>query len=256
MEYQRKYNKQKITITVLVSVAVIAITLLVSFWIGPSMVSSTPETTLPPDTTLAPIEGELIINDDVLEAAIKKQLSITGELTKQDVEALEVLDYDEAVITDLTGLEYAIHLKELRIKVDVTSIAPIMSLHIQKLTLISDVSVQPLLEDIKEMHYIKYLDLSDCGISALGYISELPSLETLILDNNRISGLKYIAQVKTLATLSVKNCGLKDISELADNNYIQNLYIDDNLIEDISALNSMRALKNASYEGNPINEEK
>lgn len=254
MEYQRKYNKQKILITVLISVVVIAITLLFSFLIGPSMVSSTPQTTLPPETTLSPLDGELIINDSVLEEAIKKQLSITRALTKQDVESLEVLDYDEKAITDLTGLEYAISLKELRIKINVTSVEPIKALHIQKLTFISDVSVQPLLEDIKEMSYIKYLDLSDCGISAIGYISELPSLETLILDNNRISGLKYIAQVKTLASLSLKNCGIKDISALADNISIQSLYIDNNLITDISALDSMRSLKDVSYAGNPLEE--
>lgn len=256
MEYQRKYNKQKAIFTVIITVVLLAVVLLVSFWIGPSMVSSNPVKTPPPDVTPTPVAGELVIKDPVLEEAIKKQLSVTGELTKEDVESMEKLDYDEKTITDLTGLQYAVHLKELRIKLDVTSIEPIKNLHIEKLTFISDVSVQPLLVSMKEMSYIKYLDLSDCGVSSIGYISELRMLETLILDNNRISGLKYTSEMHNLTTLSLRNCGLKNISAFAENKYIKSLYIDDNNIKDISVLETMRSLKDVSYSGNPIEDKK
>ena len=252
MEYERKYNRQKAIFAGSVSVVLIAIVLVVSFWIGPSMISEKPEKTLPPETTLPPVEGNLVILDEHLINAIKKQLNITGEIQKSDMESLEVLDYDAETITDLAGLEFAINLKELRLKIDITTIEPIKNLHINKLTFISDVSVQPLLDEIKEMKYLRYLDLSDCGISAVGYISELPMLETLILDNNRISGLHYLSQMNTLAVLSLKNCGIKSITGLTNNVSIRSLYIDNNLIEDISVIETMPSLVDVTYEGNPI----
>ena len=252
MEYERKYNRQKAIFAGSISVVLIAIVLVVSFWIGPSMITDNPEKTLPPDTTLPPVEGDLSIFDEHLVNAIKKQLNITGDIQKSDMERLEVLDYDEETITNLAGLEFAINLKELRLKIDVTTIEPIKELHINKLTFISDISVQSLLDEIKEMKYLRYLDLSDCGISAVGYISELPMLETLILDNNRISGLHYLSQMNTLAVLSLKNCGIKSITGLTNNVSIRSLYIDNNLIEDISVIETMPSLVDVTYEGNPI----
>ena len=72
MEYQRKYNKQKAIFAVSISAALLCIVLVVSFLVGPSMISDKPETTLPPETTLAPLDGDLVINDECLITAIKK----------------------------------------------------------------------------------------------------------------------------------------------------------------------------------------
>lgn len=251
MEYQRKYQKKKTVFALSISFALIVIVLVLSFIFGSSMVSTPQNPTAPPDSTLSPVEGELTIYDETLITAIKKQLSIEGEITKEHMERLEVLDYDEGVIEDLRGLQFAVNLKELRIKVNVLTLEPILNLHINKLQLISDVSVQPLLHEINRMSYLSYLDLSDCGISSVGYLSELPVLETLILDNNRISGLNYLNQMRTLSTLSLKNCGIKNISAFTDNKTIRNFYIDNNLIEDISVLDTMLLLQDCTYEGNP-----
>lgn len=256
MEYQKKQERQKILVALPIIAAIIIIVVVLCILVAPSLIS-TPATPTPFNTaTLTPIDGDPQFNDIVLENAIKKQLGIEHSPTKEEIESLTVLDYTEETVTDLTGLEFAINLKELRLKIELITIEPISKLQISKLTFLSDVSVQPLVEEISKISYINYLDLSDCGISIIGYLSELPNLETLILDNNRISDLKYIPSIKTLSTLSVKNCNLKSIRELADSKMLRNLYVDNNRIEDITVKHYLPSLVEFTYEGNPIKDDK
>lgn len=245
MEYQKKFNRQKVSITGIVALVVIGVSVLIGFLVGPGMVTDVNATpTLPPKETLAPLEGELVIEDTALINAIKNQLNIEGDITKEDMHRLEVLDYTDETVTNLLGLQHAINLREIRLKIDLTaeSFEYIKGLNIEKITFVSDVSVQPLLEHIKEFKYLTHLDLTDCGISALGYLSELPMLETLILDNNRPANLEYVAGLKMLSTLSMRNCNLKDISVFENNKTLKYLHIEGNKIENFDVLETM-ALK-------------
>lgn len=252
MEYQKKQERQKIMIALPTIAAIIVIILALSFLIGPSIVSKKPDVTPPPLETLKPIDGEPKIYDTVLENAVKKQLGIDHAPTKSDMESLEKIDYTEETVTNLSGLEYAINLREIRLKIDLQSLDPIKNLQITKLTFLSDVSVQPLMEDISKLVHLQYIDLTDCGISIIGHLSEIVGLETLILDDNRISDLKYVPEMKILSTLSIKNCNIKDINVLVGCKMLKNLYVDNNKIEDISPADYIYSLENFTYEGNPV----
>lgn len=254
MKYEKKYQNQKVILTVSITVVLLFVVLSIGYVLSTSMVS-TPEQTPPPSITPTPLVGNPKFEDINLENAIKKQLETDNTLTGADMEKLTYLDCTETVITDLGGLEYAINLKELKLKIDAVTIEPILELQIEKLTLLSDVSVQPLLDEICELQYLKYLDLTNCGISIVGYLSELPVIETLILDDNRVSDLKNFVQMKSLRTLSLKNCNIKNIYGLYNCTTIEKLCIDNNRIEDISVLESMKGLKECTYEGNPIKTE-
>ncbi len=254
MEYKKLEQKQKTVFAAALAAAVVILGLAVSFLLSSSIVSGPNDTTptKPPVETLNPLESELVFEDEALIRAIQKQLGTTDVLTKEQVQSLTVLDYTQEVITSLKGLEHAISLKELKLKVNVTTIYPITYLNLTKLTLVSDVSVQPLIDEMGDLKHVTWLDLSDCGISALGYLSEMPSLETLILDNNRVTGLAYLNEMPFLTTVSLKNNNITDISVFKSNLTIKNLYIDNNLITDISPLEHMEALENCTYENNPI----
>lgn len=252
MKYEKKYQNQKVILTVSVTVVLLLVVLLAGWGLSSSMVSSTPTQTPPPSVTPTPIAGDPVFVDDNLENAVKNALGIDHAPTGKDMEMLKSLDYTDNAVTDFDGLEYAINLKELRLKIDVVTLEPILELQIEKLTFVSDVSVQPLLDEICEMKYLKYVDLTDCGISIIGYLSELPLVETLILDNNRISDLKNFQSMKSLRTLSLKNCNINDISGFYNFTTLERLYIDNNKIESIVILDTMLGLKECTYAGNPI----
>lgn len=254
MKYEKKYQNQKTILTVSITVVLLLIVLSVGYALSSSMVS-TPTQTPPPSVTPTPLEGDPAFADKGLENAIKKQLGVEGDLTGEDMERLTSLDYTETTVTDVYGLEYAVNLKELRIKIDVITLDPILDLQIEKLTFVSDVSVQPLLDEICEMKYIKYIDLTNCGISVIGYLSELPMVETMILDDNRISDLKNFQSIRSLRTLSLKNCNINSIVDFYNFVTLEKLYLDNNNISNIAVLESMIGLKKCTYDGNPIKTE-
>lgn len=255
MKYEKKYQNQKVILTVSVTVVLLFVVLSIGYVLSTSMVS-TPEQTPPPSIIPTPMVGNPEFGNLDLENAVKEALGINHSPTGADMENLVSLEYTENTITDVSGLEYAINLKELKLKIDVVTIEPLLDLQIEKLTLVSDVSVQPLLDEICKMQYLKYIDLTNCGISIIGYLSELPVIETLILDDNRISDLKNFQNLKTLRTLSLKNCNINDISGFYAFATLETLHIDNNKIEDISVLETMTGLRECTYDGNPIKSEK
>ena len=256
MKYEKKRQNEKTILTISVTVVLLVVVLSVGFILGPSMISSTdPQTTPPPSVTPTPLVGQPKFYDDALLRVVQDALGIDTVPTAEQMQTLEVLDCGDVEINELVGLEYAINLKELKIKIGAVSIDPILDLQIEKLKIMSDVSVQPLLDDIRYMSYVKYLDLTDCGISIVGYLSEMPLLETLILDDNRISDLSNITRISTLKTLSLKNCNINDITDFFNFITLERLYIDNNRIENIAALETMISLKECTYEGNPIKKE-
>lgn len=255
MKYEKKYQNQKVILTVSVTVVLLFVVLSVGYVLSTSMVS-TPEQTPPPNVTPTPMVGNPVFEDSELENAVKEALGIEHSPTGADMEKLVSLDYTKSAVTDVAGLEYAVNLKELKLKIDVVTIEPLLDIQIEKLTFVSDVSVQPLLDEICEMKYLKYLDLTNCGISIIGYLSELPVIETIILDDNRVSDLKNFQSLKTLKTLSLKNCNINNISGFYAFATLEILHIDNNRIEDISVLETMTGLRECTYEGNPIKNEK
>lgn len=254
MKYEKKYQNQKVILTVSVTAVLLFVVLAIGYVLSTSMVS-TPEQTPPPSVTPTPMVGDPKFEDADLEEAVKSALGIDHAPTGKDMEKLVSLDYTQTAVTDVVGLEYAINLKELRLKTDAVTIEPLLDIQLEKLTIVSDVSVQPLLDEICEMKYLKYLDLTNCGISIIGYLSELPMIETMILDDNRVSDLKNFQNIKTLKTLSLKNCNINDISGFYAFTTLETLYIDNNKIEDISVLETMTGLKTCTYEGNPLKTE-
>ena len=253
MEYQKQQNRDKVKFVVLIAVVLVIAVFVVSVLLS-KPAGKPADSTATPETTAEAPNGTFLILDKELEAAICEQLGI-AQVTQQDVESLTVLDCGERTITALTGLEFATGLKELTAKVDVSTFQPLWGLALDRLTLSCEYSLQTQLEDLSKIKRLKALDLTDCGISSVGYLSELPQLEELVLDQNKIFYLSYFNGMSGLKKLSLRGCSIDSIAEMAGNAGIRQIDLRDNEITDLYVLETFFSLEQAETAGNPPQEE-
>ncbi len=128
--------------------------------------------------------------DANLEAAVRDALRISEEgITVDDMATLSVLDADDRGISDLSGLEHAVNLRELDLEDnEINDLGPLANLtSLQELDLgdneISDLGPLANLTNLRE------LDLEDNEISDLGPLTNLTNLRELDLEDNEISDL-------------------------------------------------------------------
>ena len=93
-------------------------------------------------------------------------------------------------------------------------------------------------EGVAALVDLRFLDLSDCGVSEHGmkHLERLQHVERLVVRNNDIQdeGARSIASLKKLSHLSVEHCGIRSegVRSLARLQQLQFLNLNDNLIED------------------------
>ncbi len=238
----------------------------------------------------------------VIESALGKEAG--AEITQSDMESLESLqankcrfltlseekgwwtpiverwicestdDTFELSIKDLTGLEYAINLKDLELGhnqiTDVPSLKNLIKL--TRLSLsnnrVSDIT------PLKNLTNLTHLSLSNNRVSDISTLSNLTELIELDLGGNRISDG---SPLKNLTNLTYLHIGynqvpdvtpLKDLAKLTflelDENRIPDilplknlinlteLYLDDNEITDVSSLENLTKLKKLNLNDNNI----
>ncbi|NMC46384.1 MAG: leucine-rich repeat domain-containing protein [Chloroflexi bacterium] len=89
---------------------------------------------------------------------------------------------------------------------------------------------------------LESLDLSECLIEDLGFISSFSNLRYLNLDNNAISDLTPLKDLILLERLSLGKNHISDITPLNDLANLQVLALNSNLLADVSSLNNMPSL--------------
>ena len=143
--------------------------------------------------------------DANLEAVVRDELGISGgDITDDDMAALHVLDADEKKISDLSGLEYAVNLRDLDLEDNqVSDLGPLANLtRLRELGLesnqVSDLS--PLVN----LTRLKKLDLEENQVSDLTPLAGLPYLRDLDLESNRVSDLTPLLDSKLSRGSSVK----------------------------------------------------
>ena len=97
--------------------------------------------------------------------------------------------------------------------------------------------------DISGLKYcteVKYLDMTNCKITNINFISSMPNLECAILTLTRISDISPVTNCPNLTWLELANCSLIDnISCLSGMGNLKNLNVSGTKITDISALNNL-----------------
>ena len=171
--------------------------------------------------------------DTNLEAVVTRTIGEpTGPICPSVLAALTVLDATGENISDLTGLEYATSLTELRLGSNQ----------------ISDISPLANLTSLTELW------LEGNQVSDISPLADLTNLTYLYLEHNQISDgdLLHLAALTKLTYLTLGFTQISDISPLANLTSLTGLSLGDNQISDISSLASLTSLLSLSLVGNQI----
>ena len=172
------------------------------------------------------------IPDANLREAIAEALgkAPNARITRDEMAILTHLEAHDANISDLTGLEFATKLEEIRCNNN----------------LISDLS--PLAELIR----LSVIELRTNTIRDLSAITELINLEWLIVTHNLISDLSPIEGLINLYGLAIEDNLISDLSPIAGLIKLNRIWMHENPLGDLSPLAGLISLRSFHSWGTPI----
>ena len=181
--------------------------------------------------------------DAALQAVVRETLEALGlpasaPLTKEKMLQLTSLKANHRGIVDITGLEFALSLKDLNLggRNRITDLRPLVNLtHLTQLHIWH--------RRVEGMPPVTNLDISP--------LSGLINLEGLSLDNNGISDISPLAGLKELQRLGLAVNTIEDLSPLAGLKELWHLNLSDNNIKDFSLLAGLTNLRELWIENNP-----
>ena len=209
------------------------------------------------DGTVKVLDIELTVEDPSvwmpdagLQAAVQETLAELGlppsaPLTKEKMLQLTSLKADHRGIVDITGLEFALSLKELHLggRNRITDLSPLTNLtnltqlhiwhrEVDGMPAVTNLDISPLSGLIN----LEFIVLERSGISDISPLAELINLDELSLIDNSISDISPLAGLKKLRALYLSHNQIVDFSPLAGLTNLETLQIDDNLGTDFSPL--------------------
>ena len=172
------------------------------------------------------------IQDVNLRAAITAALGkVPGAtITAEDMATLTNLEAHEVGIRNLTGLEFAVKLEEIRCNNN----------------LISDLS------PLTGLVNLRVIELRDNVISDLSPLTGLINLEWLIFSRNSISDLSPIEDLINLIGLAVEDNLISDLSPLSGLIKLERVWLHENPPLDLSPLTGLISLISFNSWGTPI----
>ena len=218
---------------------------------------------------VAGAEEPVYFPDLVLKEAVERALHIwdptpTDMLGLTDLRHVESFTTHEDGIADLSGIEHAVNLRTLNVRLNVISdLSPLAGLaQLQDLNLsqnrVSDlsplsslISLQHLnlhanrfadMSPLSGLHNIEYLNLHTNGIDDVSWLSAMTALETLILRYNDVSDISPLAGLANLAELDLCYNRIRDLSPLSGLSNLQQLDLEHNPVEDLSPLSGLNNL--------------
>jgi len=165
------------------------------------------------------------------------------EITAADMKFLIrlecVADYDDEIISSLSGLEYAIELEEL--VVDENRITNLMPL--RKTKKLKYISLKNN-DDLKDVEPLDILNLEELyldnnNLTNIGDLMYRSMLKTLSAPHNNINSVKELVLMANLTDLNLSHNDLEDIAMLDSLFNIKYLYLGHNHIKDISVLKNL-----------------
>ena len=195
------------------------------------------------------------IPDPNLEKALREALELPNgtPITQQQMLQFTRLEAREKEIENLTGLEYATNLTDLRLaRNEISDLAPLAQLnHLLLLSLwgnpISDLS------PIAGLTQLKRLDLGGCQVSDITPLANLTELTYLTLHSNlRIIDITPLTNLTQLTELRLSHNRIVDISPLTNLTQLTELQLSHNQIVDISPLANLMQLTDLTLANNAI----
>lgn len=185
----------------------------------------------------AVVDAAVDIPDPNLRASIEEHL---GKTTGDTITAGEMAAYFqtfsaiERQIRDLTGLEFAISLKD--------------HLWLRE-NEISDLSA------LSRLTNLQSLVLFDNAVTDTSPLADLTSLARLSLSRNRIADVSPLGNLTRLTSLSLSDNAISNVERLASLTSLKGLGLGANDIEDISALTNLANLERLDVRNNPLSAE-
>lgn len=200
---------------------------------------------------------DMIVNipDIMLEMSIRYAIDKpTGDLYASDIGSLHYLYTSSFGITCLTGLEYAIGLRDLSLGNNLISdLSPLSNLiNLRYLNLHNNLFSD--LSPLADLTSLLQLDLGDNQITTIPSLPGLTQLRYFYLSNNQISDISALSELQQLYSLDLCNNQIADISPLAEIEEMTYLYISGNQISDLSPLSSMINLNALRADSNLISD--
>ena len=191
--------------------------------------------------------------DAALRTAVREKLeelglSASAPLTKEKMLQLTYLNANHKGIVDLTGLEFALSLKELLLggRNRITDLSPLANLtHLTQLHVwhrevadmppVTNLDISPLSGLIN----LEVLSLENSGISDIGPLVELKELQRLGLAVNTIDDISPLVGLKKLQHLNLSDNNIEDFSPIAGLTHLEELWIENNPATDFSPLSAL-----------------
>ena len=151
-------------------------------------------------------------------------------ITADDMATLTHIEAHNAGIRNLTGLEFATKLEEIRLNN----------------SLISDLS------PLSELNRLRIIELRDNTISDLSPLAELIDLEWLLVPHNLIRDLSPLAGLVNLHGLDISHNLIIDLSPLAGLMKLNRIWMTENPPADLSPLSGLISLRDFRSWGTPI----
>ncbi len=166
---------------------------------------------------------------------------------------LKKLDVTEANLTNLTGLEHAVHLSELKIGhnpqfSDLIPIAKLTEINYLDAGRCNIFDITPL----GRLKNLTFLQLNRNYITDLSPLANLTQLTVLRVEDNQITDLTPLANLTQLTRLQAERNQITDIAPLANLTQLTILYLQHNQIADVSPLAGLHALERLEIERNLI----
>ena len=188
----------------------------------------------------------------VLEAVLNKEAG--DDITQVDITNLESLDASASGIRNITGLEFATNLIDLRLGNNkISDMSPLKNLtNLKRLSIkgnrISDVS------PLKDLTNLTYLHIGYNRIPDVSALKNLVNLTFLELDENEISDVTPLKNLTNLIELYLDDNQILDVSPLKNLTSLRKLNLNDNQISDISTLKYFTNLTFLDIHGNQISD--
>ena len=197
------------------------------------------------------------IPDPSLRAALALTLGkdVETDITQADMASLESLDAFESGIRNLTGLEFAINLIELRLGLNaISDISPLENM--TKLTVL-DLHRNQRISDVtplSNLTNLTWLSLRGNRISDMSPLKNLTKLTYLHVAYNSIRDVSAFEGLTNLAFLDIEAHRISDLSPLINMTKLTYLDFDSNWVSDLSPLENMTELAELDASDNRISD--
>ena len=193
--------------------------------------------------------------DKKLQTAVSEKLGISvPNITKKDMLSLKRLDINEKGISNITGLEYASNVTDIRLYgSQISDITPLQNLTSLTGLYLSDNQISDI-TPLQNLTSLTSLGLIDNQISDITPLQNLTSLTRLGLSNNQISDITPLQNLTSLTGLDLSFNQISDITLLQNLTSLTSLALSRNQISDITPLQNLTSLTDLYLSGNQISD--